>query len=144
MHFLEPVDLDICNKSPSKIKKLLMLLSGHIRGHVLIAIVGRRIGSELKAHASFRGFRRRKQQGTNFLNDIPQGCIVGEKGSFNDRQTLFQNRVGRKLFAETNKSADNIDAHSNSLWAVKDIGRHESPMFRESLGSGATTAATSF
>lgn len=74
-----------------------------------------------KADFSTRNFRGREQEGTDFLDNIAQGGVMGEECFFDGEKALFQGGIGRKLLSEADKSADDINAHSDGLGAVEDI-----------------------
>jgi hypothetical protein len=63
----------------------------------------------VKANASFRRFRRRLKQRTDFLVDAAQSAIVREEGFLDVHQALLQSRAGEQFIAQANKCPNDID-----------------------------------
>ena len=52
------------------------------------------------------GFRRGKQEGSDFLDNVSQCGIMGEESFFDREESFFQSGIGRKLLSETDKSVN--------------------------------------
>jgi len=74
-------------------------------------------------------FRRREQEGSDFLDNVSQCGIMGEESFFDGEEAFFESGIGRKLLSETDKSVDQIDAHGNSSVAIEYGGRHEGSVY---------------